>query len=266
MVVLYFGDIFARPGRRAIELAIGQLREKYKPDFIFGNAENLAGGRGVNQKTFREICEFGFDGFSSGNHIWDNPEVYKIMSGDSRLIRPANFPSPGGRKCPGRGYNVFESNGKKLLLINVMGRIFMDPLDCPFRAVDQILSERGEDMATIVDMHAETTSEKYAMGWHLAGRVSAMVGTHTHVQTADDRILTGGTAYITDIGLSGSFDSVIGLRSKEIVEKFITKRRVPYQVASDNLGVCAVVIKIGPDHRAQSIERIRLEVGEDGAA
>ncbi len=265
MVILCFGDIFGGPGRRAVAQSLPQLKNKYAPDFIIGNAENLAGGKGVNRRTFEEMIQLGFDGLTSGNHIWDNKEVYAILDGDSRLLRPANYPNPPDMPCPGRGYGVLVSRtGRKLFVVNVMGRVFMDAIDCPFAAVEQALEQNTESYPVLVDIHAETTSEKAAMGWHLNGRVAAVVGTHTHIQTSDERILPGGTAFITYIGLSGAFDSCIGMKSEEIIQRFICKRRVPYEVATENPGICAVVIRISDDGRATAIERIRQTVAATG--
>ena len=257
MVILFFADIFGKPGRQAIAAALPDLKTKYQPDFIVGNVENIAGGRGVNKKSFHQMLDLGFHGFTSGNHIWDNREVLQIMENDTRLIRPANYPSPEQWPCAGRGYTTLEANGKSLFLINVLGRVFMDALDCPFQAADRILAEQKPTCPVLVDMHADATSEKYAFGFHLAGRVAAVVGSHTHVQTADEQILPGGTAYISDVGMTGSFLSVIGLRPPEIIRKFITKRSAPYQAATENPGISCVVIHVGDDNKAQSIERIR---------
>lgn len=260
MVILFFADIFGRVGRRAIATALPDLKWRYKPDFIVGNVENLAGGRGVNRKSYHQMLEMGFHGFTSGNHIWDNREVLQILESDTRLVRPANYPSPKQWPCPGRGYTTLTNNGHSLFLVNVLGRVFMDALDCPFQAVDRILEEQKPNCPILVDMHADATSEKYAMGWHLAGRVSAVVGSHSHVQTADEHILPGGTAYITDVGMTGAFHSVIGLKPPEIIRKFITKRSAPYQAATDNPGISCVVIRVGDDGKATSIERIRQTV------
>jgi 2',3'-cyclic-nucleotide 2'-phosphodiesterase len=260
MIILYFGDIFAKPGRRAIAAALPKLQAEHSPDFIIGNAENLAGGRGVNRRAFQEMIELGFHGFTSGNHIWDNKDVYNIFSGDTRLLRPANYPSPSGDPAPGKGHGIIRSAHKELFVINLLGRVFMDGIDCPFQAVDKILAENPTGLPILVDMHADATSEKYAMAWHLAGRVSAIVGSHSHVQTADERILPGGTAYITDVGMSGAFDSVIGLRKEDIVRRFTTKRPIHFQPSKENPGVGCVVIKIGPDRKATSIERFRFSV------
>lgn len=261
MVVLFFADIFGRPGRKAIAAALPALQKEFQPDFVIGNAENLAGGRGVNKKTFNEMIEMGFHAMTGGNHTWDNRDVYWLLENDHRLLRPSNFPSPAGYPCPGKGHVLLEVGGKRLLLINLLGRVFMDALECPFAAVDRVLAEhRGGDYPILVDMHCDATSEKYAMGWHLDGRVSAMVGSHSHVQTADERILPGGTAYITDVGMTGAFDSVIGLRPAEIVKKFITKRPHSVQTATENPGISCVVIEIRDDHRAKSIVRVRRSV------
>ena len=264
MVVLAFADIFGKAGRRAVAAALPDLKATYFPDIIIGNAENLAGGRGVNKRTFQEMIEMGFHGLTSGNHIWDNREVLTFIDNEERLLRPANFPSPPGLPCPGRGFGVIRNGDKRLFVINVMGRVFMDAIDCPFAAVDRILKEHPTDFPVLVDMHADATSEMYAMGWHCAGRVAAVLGSHSHVQTADERILPGGTAYITDVGMSGAFDSVIGLRPPEIIKRFMTKRPVPTQAAKENPGVSCVVITISPSNRAQKIERLRFSVSNTG--
>jgi len=264
MVILYFGDIFGRPGRKAVAKALPDLRAQYSPDFIIGNAENLAGGRGVNRRTFQEMVSLGFHGLTSGNHIWDNREVYALMEQDDRILRPANYPSPSDDlRCPGKGFKVFRGGGKALLVVNVLGRVFMDAVECPFGAVDRILAENPSDLPILVDMHADATSEKTAMGWYLDGRVSAVVGSHSHVQTADERILPKGTAYITDVGLSGSFDSAIGMRPEEVIKRFRTRRHFPFVPSKDGPGVSCVVIQVASNNKAQSIERLRFRVELD---
>jgi len=262
MVILYFGDIFGKPGRKAIKKALPEILATHQPDFIIGNAENLAGGKGVNKKTFREMQELGFDLLTSGNHIWDNKEVLSLFETTDRLLRPANFPEPPRERCPGRGHLILEKNGFRLLVINLMGRVFMDDLECPFIEVDRILAQQRDRIPTLVDMHADATSEKYAMGWHLNGRVSAVVGSHSHVQTADNQILPGGTAYITDVGMSGAFHSVIGMKPQEVIRRFMTKRKVMPEPAKDAPGVSYVVISIDDEARAKKIERFRYLVGE----
>lgn len=260
MVVLFFGDIFGRPGREAILKALPNLKKKYQPDFILGNVENLAGGKGVTEKTLLELRGAGFHAFTSGNHIWDNREVFGLFEMGFPLIRPANYPDRPSLQCPGPGQLVVESGPHRLMLVNLMGRLFMDPLDCPFREVDEILKTNTERIPVWVDMHAEATSEKYAMGWYLDGRVAAVVGTHTHVQTSDARLLKRGTAYITDVGMNGSFDSVIGMGIEESKKRFSLKRRQPYVVATENAGISAVVVKIDDKGQATSIESLRYSV------
>lgn len=264
MVVLWFADIFGKPGRRAVAAALPDLKARFQPDFIIGNAENLAGGRGTNRKTFQEMLDLGFHGMTSGNHIWDNKEVHSLFEQNRPLIRPANYPSTEGRPCPGRGFGVFRNGEKGIFVINLLGRIFMDAVDCPFATADRILRENPTDYPIIVDMHCDATSEKYAMGFYLDGRVAAVLGSHSHVQTADERMLPRGTAYITDVGLSGSFDSVIGMAAEEVIQRFVTKRPHPYQPARENLGVSCVCLKIGENRKARSIERIRFPIAVPG--
>jgi len=261
MVVVYFGDIFGKPGRKAIRHVLPDIMQKHKPDFLIGNAENLAGGKGVNKRSFNEMRELGFDLLTSGNHIWDNKEVLSLFETTDRIIRPANFPEPPRERCPGKGHLLLEKNGERLLVINLMGRVFMDAIECPFIEADRILAQQRSPVAILVDMHADATSEKYAMGWHLNGRVSAVVGSHSHVQTADEHILPGGTAYITDVGMTGAFGSVIGMKPEEVIRRFMTKRRVMVQQSTDNPGVSYVVITINDHCKATSIERFRYTVG-----
>lgn len=262
MVVLCFGDIFAKPGRQAVRDTLPSLKSKYSPDFILGNVENLAGGKGVNKKTIGELLDLGFDAFTSGNHIWDNKEVYDILRTERRLLRPANYPDAPGERAPGHGFGLFRKGNHELFVINVMGRIFMDPLDCPFASVERILQANPTTAPILVDMHGEASSEKAAMGWYLDGRVAAVVGTHTHVQTADEQILPKGTAFITDIGMTGSFHSCIGMNPPPVVRKFLTKRHQPFQPGADNPGVGCVVLDIAKDNSTTSIERIRYTVSE----
>lgn len=257
--VLYFGDIFGKPGRQALVAALPDLLARFSPHIVLCNVENLAGGRGVNRRSYQELLNLGFHGFTSGNHIWDNKEVLEIFAQDSRIIRPANFPSPRGYACPGKGVAVIEGNGRKLRVINLLGRVFMADVDCPFQAVDTILAE-SSDLPTFVDMHCDATSEKNAMAWHLAGRVSAVVGSHSHVQTADERVLPGGTAYITDVGMTGALDSVIGYQPVQVIQKYLTRRPFPSVLSTAGIGYGCVVIDIDSQNRATSITRIRASV------
>lgn len=258
MRVLFFGDIFASPGRGALAFALPPLRARYAPDLVIGNVENLSGGRGVSKKAYQEILELGFDAFTSGNHIWDNKDVLSIFESDPRILRPANYPSSEQGPCPGRGYGWVECGAGRLLLINLMGRTFLDSIDCPFAKVNEILAaEKAEGSPVFVDIHAETTSEKAAMAWHLRGRVSAVVGTHTHVQTSDETILPGGTAFLTDVGMTGSFASCIGMEPDAIVARFLTRRPQPLRPCEADPGFGCVIVDIGTDGRATAIRRIR---------
>jgi 2',3'-cyclic-nucleotide 2'-phosphodiesterase len=267
--VLFFADVFGKPGRRAVAAALPALLTKYDPDFLFANVENLAGGRGVNFKTLGEMSDLGFHGFTTGNHVWDNREIFDILERDRRVLRPANLPDPADSPCPGAGHALFQNRGKSILLVNLIGRVFMEDCECPFSAADWILDGAPEGVPIMVDMHADATSEKYAMGWFLAGKVAAVVGSHSHVQTADERILPGGTAYITDVGMSGAFDSVIGMHPDPVIKRFKTKRPQGFRIATQNPGICCVVIDINEDGTAASIERIRhtvshLDMNEEG--
>ncbi len=263
MVILFFGDIFAKPGRDAVAEVLPRLKATYSPDFIIGNVENLAGGRGVSRNSLDDIWELGFSGFTSGNHIWDNKDIYSIFETERCLFRPANYPHSAGIPCPGQGYGILQSGDKKLMVVNLLGRIFMDSVDCPFTCVTNILRQHPEigsgtsSIPIFVDMHAEASSEKYAMAAHLDGKVLGLVGTHTHVQTADEHLLPKGTAYITDVGMTGSFDSVIGINSNDIVRKFLTRRPYPIQPSAENPGFGCVVIRADAQNKATSILRIR---------
>lgn len=257
MRVLFFADIFGKPGRKAVAAALPRLKAEYSPDFIIGNAENLAGGRGVNHRTFNQLINMGFHALTTGNHAWDNREILQIFEKDKRLLRPANFPDSEKWPCPGKGFEIYETNGFKLCVVNLIGRVFMADVDCPFQIAEKILAQVPAGIPIFVDMHADATSEKNAMGWFLAGRVAAVVGSHAHVQTADERILPGGTAYISDVGMSGSFDSVIGLSAPQVIQRLITKRPYPYEAATENLGIGCVVIDIDDNGKGTKIERIR---------
>jgi len=209
MRILMIGDVIGRPGRRAVRALVPKLRQQNGIDLVVANGENAAGGIGLTPETARELLESGVDVITSGNHIWRNKAIFRDINGDQKLLRPANYP----RGTPGRGWTVLEKHGVKVGVLNLLGRVFMEPLDCPFRtAQKEIPIIQKQTKIIIVDFHGEATSEKVAMGWHLNGMVSAVIGTHTHVQTADERVLDGGTAYITDAGMTGPFDSIIGMK------------------------------------------------------
>ncbi len=225
MRILVLGDVVGRAGRTALKSRLVGLRERLKADFVVVNGENAAGGFGITEATFAELRDAGADVVTTGNHVWDQREALVFIEREARLLRPANFPAG----TPGRGAGLFDAaNGARVLVVNVMGRVFMDALDDPFAAIERELGAcaLGRDAdAIIVDMHAEATSEKQAMGFFVDGRASLQVGTHTHVPTSDHRILSGGTAYISDIGMCGDYDSVLGMEKDEPLTRFL--RKVP---------------------------------------
>ncbi|MBI3794606.1 MAG: TIGR00282 family metallophosphoesterase [Nitrospinae bacterium] len=224
MRLLFIGDCIGRIGREGVKSLLPKLVELYKADFVVLNGENLAGGFGLTADTVHEMYSAGVDVITSGNHIWDKKVALKMLDEDDRILRPANYP-PG---VPGRGSAVYQKNGLSIGVVNLIGRVYMDFYDDPFRGVDEELKKiAGETNLIFVDFHAEATSEKQAMGYYLDGRVTAVMGTHTHVQTADERLLSKNTAYITDAGMTGPVDSVIGLNKKEALDRFFT--RIPHR-------------------------------------
>lgn len=242
MRLLMIGDVVGRPGRRAVKVNVSGLRKEFGLDLVIANGENAAGGNGVTREVAMELFSSGIDVLTMGNHVWNKKEAYDYIDGESRIVRPANYP-PG---APGAGSGVFETRGKvKVGVINLAGRVFLQALDCPFRKADELV-EKMKDKARVVlvDFHAEATSEKVAMGWYLSGRVSAVVGTHTHVQTADERILPGGTAYLTDVGMTGPWNSVIGVKREIIIDKFVSQIPQRFEVAPGPFQFNAVLIDI----------------------
>jgi metallophosphoesterase (TIGR00282 family) len=258
MRVLILGDVVGRPARRAIRDLVPSLIERERIDLAIANAENAAGGIGVDLKSANELLSSGLDVLTSGNHIWKKKEIYQYMDEHSELIRPANYPEG----APGRGWCAWQNDdGLKALIINVQGRVFMpNHVDDPFRSVDAICRERGRhSRVIIVDMHAEATSEKNAMGWHLNGRASIVFGTHTHVQTSDDRILPGGTAYITDVGMCGPLDSVIGMEKETVIKGFLSQLPRQFEVAHENVVLQGIIVDVDDDSgQAREIRRLRI--------
>lgn len=255
MNLLFLGDIVGRPGRACLQDMLEKIKSNYQIQVVIANGENAAGGNGMTRKVYDEIRSYGVDIVTSGNHIWDKREVLDFIDGEPRLLRPVNYP----QKTPGRGFGVFKTPGGPLGVINLAGNVFMPNLDCPFAAVEACLEEVSREARMIlVDFHAETTSEKIAMGWFLDGRVSALVGTHTHVQTVDERILPGGTAYITDAGMTGALNGVIGVRKDIVLEKFCTKMPVRFEVETkEPYQLNGVVVRVDPaTGSALSIERL----------
>jgi metallophosphoesterase (TIGR00282 family) len=256
MNVLFFGDIVGKPGRLAVRSLLPKLIHRAGAGFVIANCENISGGAGVDPDHCRELLDAGVDVLTSGNHIWRRREIVDYIEREPRLLRPANFP-PG---TPGAGWGCFRTpDGTAIGVANLIGRVFMDAMDCPFQAADGIVAALAERTRMIfVDMHAEATSEKGAMGWHLAGRASAVVGTHTHVQTSDERILEPGTAFLTDAGMCGPIDSVIGVKSELAIRRFITHLPTRFEPAAGRTVVQGAVVSIDPaSGRASAISRVQ---------
>jgi metallophosphoesterase (TIGR00282 family) len=256
MKVLMLGDVVAKPGRIAVLERIQDLREQHQIDLAIMNAENLAGGFSVTPSLCEQLFANGIDVMTSGNHIFDKKEAIDYIRKQPRLLRPANYPP----STPGSGYWLGEVRGVKVAVMNVMGRVFMPPSDDPFRVIDQVLNSLPADAKVrLVDVHAEATSEKVAMGWFLDGRVSAVVGTHTHVQTADERILPEGTAYLSDLGMTGSYAGVIGMNKADVIARFTSVIAKRAEHASGQVRICAAVIDVDETTgRSRSIERLSL--------
>jgi 2',3'-cyclic-nucleotide 2'-phosphodiesterase len=256
MRILILGDVVGRPARRAMRDILPGLIEREKADLIIANAENAAGGMGVDIKSAKELLSAGVHVLTSGNHIWKKKEIYSFLEEHETLIRPANFPAG----APGRGWCFWRHNELRALIINLQGRVFMpNHVEDPFRCADELLQNHGRlSPVIIVDMHGEATSEKTAMGWYLDGRASVVYGTHTHVPTADERILPNGTAYITDVGMCGPLDSVIGMEREVVIQGFLTQLPRQFEVAKDNVALQGIIADIDEKNgRAREIRRLR---------
>ncbi len=238
---LFIGDVIGRPGRRVLKRHLPSLLNRYSPSLVIANGENAAGGIGITEKVGKELFTQ-VDVLTSGNHIWDKREAIEYLKREPRLLRPANYP-PGN---PGKGTFIFkEDGGKKMAVLNLQGRVFMEPVDCPFRKADEeVEALKAVTPVIIVDFHAEATSEKQAMGWHLDGKVSAVVGTHTHVVTADERILPRGTAFITDVGMAGGYNSIIGIRKDQALKRFLTARPQRFEPAKEGTFFSVLFVEI----------------------
>ena len=256
--LLFIGDIIGKPGRQAVSRELHRLVDRYMVDLVIANGENAAGGFGITEETANDLYKCGIDVLTSGNHIWDKKESVAFVNREEKLLRPANYPEG----APGRGSGLFTTaGGARVAVLNLEGRVFMNNLDCPFRTADREIGRlQAETPIILVDFHAEATSEKTSLGWYLDGRVSALIGTHTHIQTADERILPGGTAYLTDAGMTGSIDSVIGVRKEEAITKFLSQLPKKFEVAKNNLRLNAVVISVDEGSgKAVSVERINID-------
>lgn len=254
--LLFIGDIVGRAGRKVLADNLMRLIDQKMVDLVVANGENAASGYGLTGKVLRELFEAGVDVVTSGNHIWDKREISDYLEHEARLLRPANYPTG----LPGRGVGIYETAaGIKVGVINLEGRVFMKNLDCPFRMADQLVDELREQVQIIfVDFHAEATSEKQALGHYLAGKVSAVIGTHTHVQTADEKILDGGTGYLTDVGMTGSQDAVIGNEKGPALERFLTQLPVRLEAAKKDPLLCAVLLTIDEETGCcEALERIQ---------
>jgi metallophosphoesterase (TIGR00282 family) len=254
--ILFVADVVGEPGRKAVEAILPELKEAHRPDLTVANGENSAGGFGLTVKTIKELKAAGADVITTGNHVFDQRDFVPELDAQVNVLRPANYP-PG---APGVGYCLVEAGGEEVLVMNLMGRLFMNDIDDPFRAADAILAAEPERRIVLCDFHAEATSEKIAMGWYLDGRVSAVVGTHTHVPTADHRVLPGGTAYCSDVGMVGPRDGVIGMDRENVLKRFLTGVPQKWRMASGTVTFNSVLITIDRlSGRATSIQRIDQE-------
>lgn len=259
MNILFIGDIVGSPGREAVKGLLSGLKKEFSLSFVIANAENAAGGSGITPKVSDELFDCGVDVITSGDHIWKKREIFELINQETRILRPLNFPSG----APGAGFGIFKNQeGRKVGVINVNGRVFMEALECPFKAAMSAQEALSKETAIIIlDIHAEATSEKVALGWFLDGKVSAVLGTHTHIQTADEKILPQGTAYITDVGMTGPYDSVIGRKKEDVLERFLTSVPTRFEVAQEDIQLAAVVLDIEETTgKAKSITRIQRKL------
>ncbi|WP_227657456.1 TIGR00282 family metallophosphoesterase [Candidatus Magnetaquicoccus inordinatus] len=257
--ILFVGDLFGKAGRKALEQHLPRLRQAYPLEMVIVNGENSAGGIGITPAIANELFQAGIDVITSGNHIWKYKEIFAYMESTNRLLRPLNYP-PG---APGKGFVIYTtSNRRRVAVLNLAGRVFMDPLDCPFQAADRFLDKvrLGRDVdAIVVDMHAEASSEKGAMGYYLDGRVSAILGTHTHIPTADQQILPHGSAFQTDVGMTGCYRSVIGMKGESVMPRFLRQMPTHFEQATDEGSLCATVLTLSlKDGLCRRIQPVRL--------
>jgi metallophosphoesterase (TIGR00282 family) len=258
--LLFVGDVVGGLGRRTLAALLPGLREEHRPDFVVVNGENAAGGVGITEKTARELLETGADAITLGNHAYRHREVYGFLDREERIVRPANYP----KGSPGRGHTVVESNGRRLGVINLSGQVFLDAVRSPFAEADALLAElRNRADSLLIDMHGEATSEKVAMGWHVDGRATACLGTHTHVPTADARVLPGGTAYVTDVGMTGPRGGVIGVKREQALERFQTLTQVRFETSAEDPWLNAVLVEADDSGRATGILQLLVPLETD---
>jgi metallophosphoesterase (TIGR00282 family) len=253
--LLFIGDVVGEPGRRALTETLPALRERYSPDLVIANGENSAGGIGITERTAEALHDAGVDVITTGNHVYRHRDVYPYLDRSDRIVRPANYLDSN----PGRGHTVVERGGVRWAIVNLSGSLYLEPPRSAFHLIDELL-RRLESQAdlVVVDFHGEATSEKIGMGWHLDGRALAVIGTHTHVPTADARVLPGGTAYVTDVGMTGARGGVIGVKKEQVIERFLTQMPVKFETAEDDPWVMGCAVESGDGGLARSIELVML--------
>jgi len=258
MKVLIIGDVVGKPGRSVLTDYLERKKNEY--DLVIVNGENAAAGFGLTEKIVKQFYQIGVDAITSGNHIWDKKEMVEYLKIDHKVLRPLNYP----KGVPGVGWNIFEtSNGEKVGVVSLQGRIFMPPIDCPFQRITEVLDEiRKKTTNIIVDFHAEATSEKMAMGRFLDGKVSVVLGTHTHIQTSDNKILDGGTGYITDIGMTGSHDGIIGMTLDSVLPRFLTSLPTKFVICDDNVRVNGIEVELDQYGKCSDVKRIDTSIEE----
>jgi 2',3'-cyclic-nucleotide 2'-phosphodiesterase len=255
MRLLFIGDVVGKPGREGLAAAMPRLREQHLPDLVVVNGENAGGGVGITPETAQDLFAAGAEAITLGNHTYRHREVYPYLEKETRIVRPANFPASN----PGRGHTIVDAAGMRVAVVSLSGYLHLKVERSPFPVIDELLSELdGRADAVVVDFHAELTSEKVAMGWHLDGRVAAVLGTHTHVPTSDARVLPGGTAHITDAGMTGSRAGVIGVKKEQALEGFRTQMPVRFETAEEDVWVMGAAVEIGDDGLARSIEQVMV--------
>jgi metallophosphoesterase (TIGR00282 family) len=257
--ILFIADIVARPGRWAVSQVLPDLKKSHQIDFTIANVENAAGGFGLTKEIAKKIHSYGVDCLTSGNHIWDRKDIFPYLEEDQRILRPANYP----QEAPGKGAAVYQTiAGEKIGVLNIQGRVYIKEINCPFRvAKEEVRKLKEETKIILIDMHAEATSEKIALGWYLDGEVSAIIGTHTHVPTADETILPRGTAYITDAGMTGAHDSVIGINKEDALARFLLQIPRRFTPAKGDVRFCGALVDVDVDTgKAKSIQRISIDV------
>lgn len=260
MKLLFVGDVVGRPGRRILADQLPRLVDRHRADYVIVNIENAAGGNGITHKVFAELDELPIDCYTTGNHVWDKKDVLDILRQEPRLLRPHNYPAAN----PGRGVYVGRTPaGIPVATLNLQGRVFMQALDNPFAIAEELLADLDPEVKVVfVDFHADATSEKQAMGWHLDGRASAVIGTHTHVPTGDERILPGGTAFLTDVGMTGPYESVIGVRADRVLPRFLHQMPTSFDVAKRDVRLAAVVVEVDEESgKASGIQRLLVPEG-----